>query len=62
MVVCKWKKHINEYLNFRSNGLSQKKKQMKKDNIIWSNGRVQIKKNEDPNFWSNGRVQIKQIN
>ena len=53
------KKYVNEDPNFWSNGRPLKKEQMKGDHIIWSNGRVQIKKiNEDPNFWSNGCVQI----
>ena len=35
---------------------------MEKDHIVWSNGRVQIKKkyvDVDPNFWRNGRAQNK---
>ena len=37
---------------------------MKEDPIIWSNGRVQIKKkkiNEDPSFRSNGRALKKEM-
>ena len=36
---------------------------MKEDPIIWSNGRVQIKKliNVDPNFWSNGCTLKKEL-
>ena len=41
---CANERNISTKTNFWSNGQAVKKKQMKEGPIIWSNGRVQMKK------------------
>ena len=47
-IFVKWssanERNISTKTNFWSNGQAVKKKQMKEGPIIWSNGRVQMKK------------------